>query len=117
MSYFMEMGYTMEYDSETLALIKRNLEHMGIPFEEEIGPRDTHMKNYYLSNRERLLKYTKEYNKKHSKERKEYYDQYNKEYYLRNREKIIEQSKAYRKANPEKRRRWNKAYCERKKRS
>lgn len=61
---------------------------------------------YYLHNKEKILKYSKQYKLNHS----EYYKQYNNQYYLDNREKISKYGKQWRLDNLKKVEEFNKQY-------
>ena len=59
-------------------------------------------RQYYLDNRESLLKKAKIYNKENSKRLAEKRKKQKAEYYLKNKERILEVNKKYRDLNPEK---------------
>jgi hypothetical protein len=54
-------------------------------------------KEYYIKNRERIIRTNTEYNKKNKQKIKEYKKIYDKKYYRMNRQKILDKNKEYQK--------------------
>jgi hypothetical protein len=67
-------------------------------------------KEYYESNKEKIIQSNKESNKKYYESNKEHYKEYNKEYYKEYSKANKEKIKEYRKANKEKVKEYNKEY-------